>query len=95
MGGGGDWIGLKWTFALFGRAIPESQATQPTRLVTLTCKRPQHAQGPCISVPQPHPSLPEGPESVPHTRTTCSSTAAGAQSRYPTHTRHIPTLFSP
>ena len=35
-----DWIGLDWSFALFRRAIPGSQATQPTRLVTLTCERP-------------------------------------------------------
>ena len=35
-----DWIGLEWSFALFRGAILGSQATQPTRLVTLTCERP-------------------------------------------------------
>ena len=93
-GGGGrgglDWIGSDWSLALFGRTILGSQAMQPTRLVTLTCcERPQHARGPRVSVPRPHPSLPQGPESVPHIRTMCSSTSAGAQSRYPTYTTAI------
>ena len=41
-----DWIGLDLELSLFGRAIPWSQATQPTRLVTLTCERPLYARRP-------------------------------------------------
>ena len=44
--GGGDWIGLDWCFALFGRAIPGSQVTRPIGPMTQTCERPLHVQGP-------------------------------------------------
>ena len=129
-GGGGGWIGLDWSFALFRRAIPGSQVTQPTRLVTdmrTSPTRPGTHQSQCPTTtsitatgalnrcpthtpcarrlpqgpkPVPHSHYnnhcrQQGPKSVPHTRTTCTSTSIGAQNWCPTHTRRIPTLFSP
>ena len=62
-GGGVDWIGLDWCFALFGRAIPGSQVTQSTGPVTLTCEQPLYARGAEAGVPR----LPTGRSPLPQT----------------------------
>ena len=85
VGGGGGYIaggrggvlgcrdcnGLDWCFVLFGRAIPGSQVTRPTRPVTLTRQRPVYARGPKGGVPysptrhSPLPRTHEGHNSIP------------------------------
>ena len=78
-GGKGEWIGLiglDWSFALFGRAIPGSHATQPTWLVTpgdpksvSDDQHPPTSQGPSGGAPHTHHLLVDfrrGPKPVPH-----------------------------
>ena len=84
--GGGRWIGLDWCFAIFGRAIPGSQVTWPTRPVTLTCERPLHAQGPEAGVPYPPSRGPSGPPThAAEAQSRCPTHPTGARSRCPTH----------
>ena len=60
-GGVGVWgcgIGLD-CIGVFGRAIPGSQATQPTTPVALTSEQPPHACRPEAGVPQPLKHAPQ------------------------------------
>ena len=78
------WFGLVWCFALFGRAIPGSQVTRPTRLVTLTCERPLHAHRPKAGAPYP-PTWLTAPPPISGGLSGPPTQAAEAQSRCPTH----------